>query len=262
MLVIGELINGMYKQVGEAIATKNEQAIQQLAKEQIKAGANVLDVNTGPAAEDQVEAMRWLVETIQRVVDVPLSLDSTKPKVIEEGLKLVSKKAIINSTTAEEEKLETILSLAKQYNAQVIGLTMDKKGIPRDRVQRSELALKIVTACMEKGIDLSDLYIDPVVLPVNVAQAQQREILETIREFSFLTDPPPKTVVGLSNVSQGAKNRSLINRTFLIMAVNNGLSAAILDPKDLELMEALITAELILNRHIYCDSYLEAYARR
>jgi 5-methyltetrahydrofolate corrinoid/iron sulfur protein methyltransferase len=173
MLVIGELINGMYKQVAEAIATRDEKAIQQLAKEQIASGANVLDVNTGPAAEDPVEAMRWLVETIQKVVDVPLAIDSTKPQVIEEGLKLVSKKAIINSTTAEAEKLDIILSLASKYNAQVIGLTMDKKGIPRDRVQRSELALKIITGCMEKGIDLSDLYIDPVVLPVNVAQAQQ-----------------------------------------------------------------------------------------
>lgn len=262
MLVIGELINGMYKQVAEAIKTQDEQIIQQLAKEQVEAGANALDVNTGPSTEDPLGAMRWLVETIQRVVDVPLALDSTKPKVIEEGLKIVTQRAIINSTTAEEEKLDTILSLALTYNAQIIGLTMDKRGIPRDRVQRSELALKIVSTCMEKGIDLSDLYIDPVVLPVNVAQAQQIEILEAIREFSLLSDPPPKTVVGLSNVSQGAKDRNLINRTFLIMAINNGLSAAILDPLDKELMKALITAELILNRHIYCDSYLEAYVRK
>ncbi len=261
MFVIGELINGMYKQVGEAIKTQDEQVIQQLAKEQVACGANALDVNTGPAAEDPVRTMKWLVETIQRVVDVPLVLDSTKHQVIEEGLKIATQKAVINSTTADDDKLETILSLAKQYNAQVIGLTMDKKGIPRDRVERSELALKIVSACMEKGIDLSDLYIDPVVLPVNVAQAQQIEILEAIRDFNLLSDPPPQIVVGLSNVSQGAKNRNLINRTFLVMAVNNGLSAAILDPLDKEMMQALITAELILNRHIYCDSYLEACAK-
>ena len=262
MLVIGELINGMYKQIGKAIVEKDKKTIQKVAREQIEQGANVLDVNTGPVAKDPVDAMKWLTETRQEAVDAPLCFDSTKAVVIEAGLKLAKKKAMINSTSADDEKLNTLLPLANKYKAQIIGLTMDKGGVPRDRYKRSELALKIISSCMEHGIELEDVYIDPIVLPVNVAQPQAVEVLESIREFKVISDPPPKTVVGLSNVSQGTKDRSLINRTFVVMAVAAGLQAAILDPLDKELMDAMITAELILNKNIYCDSYLDAYRNR
>jgi len=262
MLVIGELINGMYRNVSAAIKNKDRSAIQEIAKRQVEAGANMLDVNTGPASADPKNDMRWLVESIQEAVDVPLALDSTKAEVIEEGLKIVKKRAMINSASADDDKLNRLVPLAKKYNAQLIGLTMDKKGIPRDRNQRAELALKIVSSCMEQGFPIEDLYIDPIVLPVNVAQPQALEVLESIRDFKLLSDPAPKTVIGLSNVSQGAKDRGLINRAYLVMAVGFGLSAAIIDPLDKELMDALITAELLLNKNIYCDSYLDAYKKR
>ena len=261
MLVIGELINGMYKNVGNAIKNKDKAVIQDIAKRQVEAGANMLDINTGPASSDPKNALKWLIEAVQEVVDTPLALDSTKADVIEEGLKITKKKALINSANADDEKLNTLVPMAKKYGAQLIGLAMDKKGIPRDRNQRAELALKIVSSCMEQGFPLEDLYIDPVVLPINVAQPQGVEVLESIKEFKLLSDPAPKTVVGLSNVSQGTKNRSLINRTYLVMAVGSGLSGAIVDPLDKELMDALITAELLLNKNIYCDSYLDAYKK-
>jgi len=262
MLVIGELINGMYKNVGNAIKSKDRKVIQDIAKRQVEAGANMLDVNTGPASSDPKEAIKWLVDSIQEVVDVPLALDSTKADVIEEGLKLVKRKALINSANADDEKLNTLVPMAKKHNAQLIALTMDKKGIPRDRNERSELALKIVSGCMEQGFPIEDLYIDPVVLPINVTQPQGIEVLESIKEFKFLSDPAPKTVVGLSNISQGTKSRSLINRTYLVMAIGFGLSGAIVDPLDKELMDGLITAELLLNKNIYCDSYLDAYKKK
>ncbi|OIO40518.1 MAG: methyltetrahydrofolate--corrinoid methyltransferase [Candidatus Omnitrophica bacterium CG1_02_49_10] len=259
MLVIGELINGMYTQIGKAIQSKDKAVIQKVAKDQESAGADMLDVNTGPASSNPVEDMKWLIEVIQEVSNLPLALDSTKPKVIEEGLKLVKVKAMINSTIADEERLGALIPLAKQYGASIIGLTMDKKGPPQDRHKRSELAAMIVSACMDAGMDLNDLYIDPIILPVNVAQPQVTEVLETIRDIKLLSDPSPKTVVGLSNVSQGTKDRNLINRTFLIMALACGLEAAIMDPLDKELMEAMITSELLLNKSIYCDSFLNAY---
>ncbi|MCQ9208311.1 MAG: dihydropteroate synthase [Omnitrophica bacterium] len=262
MLVIGERINGMFKDVGKAIADKERGVIQKLAKDQVAQGAGMLDVNVGPAAADAVEAMKWLVEVIQEVTDTPLALDSTKPEVIEAGLKLVKKKALINSTTAKKEKLDSLLPMAKQYKAGLIGLTMGESGIPRDRHQRSEFAARIVSACMEAQVPLEDLYLDPIILPVNVAQAQAQEVLESIREFKLLSDPSPKTVVGLSNISQGTKSRSLINRTFLVMAAVCGLDAAIADPLDKELMDGLITAELILNKHIYCASFLDARRKK
>lgn len=262
MFIIGELINGMYKNISSAIKEKNKVAIKECALEQIKSGADALDVNCGPASRDPENDIRWLIETIQEVTDRPVCLDSSKPKVIEAGLAVLKNKAIINSTTADSEKMDVLIPLAKKYNAKLIGLTISNKGIPQNKDQRLELAASIVATCSDAGFSISDLYLDPIVMPVNVAQAQMRDILESIHEFKIISDPSPKTIVGLSNVSQGTCVRSLVNRTFLIMACAFGLDAAILDPKDTDLMDAAITAELILNRQIYCDSYLEAYRRK
>ena len=262
MIVIGELINGMYKDVGRAIVNKETDIIQHLAVDQVKSGASVLDVNTGPYSKNPKDDMKWLVDSIQAVTDVSLALDSTKIDVIEEGLKLAKKKAIINSTSADEDKMGNIFALAKKYNAQVIGLAMDKSGVPNNKDKRLELAASIVAKSMEYGISAEDLYVDPIVLPVNVAQTQGKEVLESLREFRMLCDPAPQTTVGLSNVSQGTKYRPLINRTFVAMAIASGLTSAILDPLDRELMDTVITAELILNKNIYCDSFLDAYRKK
>lgn len=262
MLVIGERINGMFKDVAKAIANKDRQAIQSLAKKQLNQGADMLDVNVGPAAASALEAMKWLVETIQKAVNVPLVLDSTKAEVIEECLKLTKGKAVINSTTASKEKLDILVPMAKKYGAGLIGLTMGKSGIPRDSNERSEFAAQIVSACTQASLPLTELYLDPIILPVNVAQTQAKEVLETIKQLRLLCEPPIKTVIGLSNVSQGTENRCLINTTFLVMAVAMGLDAAIMDPLDRKLMDTMITAELLLNKHIYCASYLDAYRKK
>ncbi|MDD5128347.1 MAG: dihydropteroate synthase [Candidatus Omnitrophica bacterium] len=262
MFVIGELINGMYSKIGSAIKERNKKAIQICALEQITCGADALDVNCGPASKQPLIDMAWLVEVIQEVTDKPLCLDSSKPAVIEEGLRVAKNKTIINSTTADKEKLDILLPLAKKYKSQLIGITISAKGIPQNKDQRLDLAASIIAECQEKGFPVEDLYLDPIVLPVNVAQAQMKDILESIAEFKIISEPGPKTILGLSNVSQGVFLRSLINRTFLTMAVAYGLDSAILDPKDKELMDTLITAELILNKNIYCDSYLEAYRKK
>lgn len=261
MIIIGELINGMYKNVGEALVKKNKAVIQDIAKAQVQAGADVLDLNCGPVSKDQVLDMKWLIETVQEVTDRTLAIDSSKPKVIADVIKTVKNKAIINSSTADKEKLEILVPLAKENNCGLIALSMDKKGIPQNKDQRLELAANIIGFCQENGFSASDLYLDPVVMPVDCAQAQLGEILEAIREFKLLSDPAPKTVVGLSNISQGMQDRSLVNRTFLIMAQEAGLDAAIADPLDSKLMDGMITAELILNKQIYCKAYLEAYRK-
>lgn len=262
MYIIGELINGMYQAIGKAIKDKDKSVIQKCALDQIRNGCDALDLNCGPASKSPLEDMPWLVETVQAVTDTRLCLDSSKPKVIEAGLRAAKNKVIINSTTATAEKLEAILPLAKQYNTRLIGLTISDKGIPQNKDQRLELAATIIAHCQEAGFSVEELYLDPIVMPVNVAQAQQKDILESIRDFKIISDPAPKTVIGLSNVSQGTSQRPLINRTFLTIAVSFGLDAAILDPLDKELVDAAITAELILNKHIYCDSYLEAQRKK
>lgn len=262
MIVIGELINGMYKDVGKAIANRETDVIQHLAEEQVRAGAGVLDVSVGPYSKNPVEDMKWLVEAIQKSVSVSLSLDSTKTDVIEAGLNFAKNRAIINSTSADEDKMAVVFAMAKKYKAQVIGLAMDKSGVPNSKDQRLELAALIIAKAMDFGIGAEDLYLDPIAMPVNVAQSQGREVLEAIREFRLLSNPAPHTVIGLSNVSQRAKSRNLIDRTFLAMAIANGLDSAILDPLDKNLMDAMITSELLLNKNIYCDSFLEAYRKK
>ncbi len=262
MFIIGELINGMYANIGTAIKERNKKTIQACALDQLACGADALDVNCGPASRQPLVDLPWLVETIQEVTHLPLCLDSSKPLVIEEGLKVARNKTIINSTTADPEKMDVLLPLAKKYKSKLIAITISTKGIPQNKHQRLELAAYIVDNCQKAGFPIEDLYLDPIALPVNVAQIQMKDILESIAEFKFISEPGPKTVIGLSNVSQGAQFRSLINRTFLTMAVAYGLDSAILDPKDKELMDTLITAELILNKNIYCDSFLEAYRKK
>lgn len=262
MFIIGELINGMYKDVRRAIQQKDKTVIQRLAEQQVDAGCEALDINCGPASGNPASDIVWLISVVQEVTDKILCLDSTKASAIEAGLKAAKNKAMINSTSADKERLDIFVSLALKYKAGLIGLTLDKKGVPQDKDRRLELAATIVADCQEKGFPLEELYIDPVVLPVNVAQAQLEDTLKAVAELKIISQPPPKTVVGLSNVSQGAQQRSLVNRIFLIMAITNGLDAAILDPLDKELLDSLITAELILNKQIYCDSFLEAYRKK
>lgn len=263
MLIIGELINGMYKQIQDAITKKDKKVIRDVAKNQIDNGADAIDVNVGPGSLNQLDDMKWLIEAVGEATDKPISIDSPKPSIIEQVLPLVKNKIIINSTDAGDEKLDVLIPLAKKYNAYIIALTMDKKqGVPRDRYVRSELAAKIVSKALEVGLSMENLYLDPIVLPVNVVQPQAIEVLEAIKEFKLLSSPPPKTMVGLSNVSQGTKTRSLINRTFAVMAVVMGLDGAILDPLDRDLMDAIITAELVMNKNIYCESFLEAYRKK
>lgn len=262
MFIIGELINGMFRNVREAIAEKNKTVIWDLAIRQTEAGASALDVNVGPLSKDPIGDMCWLVETIQEKTNTRLCLDSTKPEVIEAGLKLTKNKAVVNSTTADVEKLDIVVPLSLRYNASLIGLALNKHGVPQDKDRRLELAAEIVGFCEASKFPINELYLDPIVLPINVAQAQSNLIFESMREFKLLSDPSPKVIVGLSNSSQGTKNRKIINRAYAVMGIISGLDSAILDPFDKELIDLIITAEVIQNKQIYCDSFLDAYKKK
>ncbi len=261
MFIIGELINGMYKGVAKAIAAKDRAFIEKLAQDQVAAGADALDLNVGPGSRDQAHDLVWLVETVQAVTPVVLCLDSTKPQAIEAGLKVCKNPSLINSTSADDEKMAVYFPMAKQYRSGLIALTMDKNGVPQDKDRRLELAAYILEAASRHSFCVRDLYLDPILMPINVAQNQLFAILEVIKDFKLLASPAPKTVVGLSNISQGSQDRSLVNRTFCVMAQAYGLEAAILDPLDKDLMEALIAGEVILDKAIYCDSFVAAYKK-
>ncbi|MDW7740551.1 MAG: methyltetrahydrofolate cobalamin methyltransferase [Bacillota bacterium] len=262
MIIIGERINGMFKDIAQAIKDRDPAPVQEWARKQEENGAHYLDLNVGPSSPDAVGAMKWLVEVTQEASSLPLCLDSTKYDAIEEGLKLCKQPAMINSVPAEMAKMERVFTMAAEYNSEVVGLAMNEEGIPKDADSRIALAAELVATADAFGISPDRLYIDPLVLPCNVAQDHGREVLRTLREIKFISDPAPMTVVGLSNVSQGTKNRELINRTFAVMAMANGLDAGIVDANDDELMAAIASARIILNMDIYCDSYIDVFKNR
>jgi len=249
MLIVGEKINVISKEIGKAMKERNPAPIQEMAKKQVAGGANWLDINIGPASKDGPELMEWLVKTVQEVVDVPLSLDTTNAEAMEAGLKVHKGKALINSASGAPERLKNMLSLAAKYNADVIGLTMTEKGIPRDANERMVIAYDIVTACAEYGVPLENLYLDPLILPIAVAQNQAMEAVEAIKMFKQLNDPPLKTIVGLSNISNGTppQTKPVLDRVYLVVLKDAGLDAAIADPLDKELMAAAKDGDAILN---------------
>jgi 5-methyltetrahydrofolate corrinoid/iron sulfur protein methyltransferase len=270
MILIGERINGMFTIVKQAIADKNKKDIQDLAIKQTRAGATYLDVNVGTAASDQEGTMAWLVETIQEACPTPLSLDSQKPSVIKAGLKVANTDngIILNSTPlnkkSDEEIFDKYVEMAKAAGpkASIITLTMDKNGVPQDIDTRVAIAAEIISKAMEIGFDSQRLFIDTIVLPVKVpnAQVQPGNILTAMDQIRYLSDPAPHLTVGLSNLSQGASERSLINRIFLAMAISRGLDSAIVDVLDQDLMNAVATAEMLMNKQIYSDSFLKVYS--
>lgn len=259
MIGVGERINGMFLDVKRAIQKNDPAPIIDLAQKQTEAGAGYLDINIGTAAEDQQAAMRWLVETVQGACKTPIALDSQKLSVIRAGLEVADGRGLmINSVSGDDEKLDKYMPLAVEHNAALVCLTMNKDGVPQNVDTRVEIAMNIVAKAMEHGMDTTKVFIDPIILPVTCDQKQPRFLCEVVSMIKLLCDPAPSTIVGLSNVSQGTSQRSLINRIFLIMLQAAGLDAAIIDVLDAPLMDAAITADMLLDKMIYSDSYLRS----
>jgi 5-methyltetrahydrofolate corrinoid/iron sulfur protein methyltransferase len=259
MILIGERINGMFKDIGKAVLEWDPKPLQEWAKKQEAAGAHYLDINTGPNAEDQVKTLKWMAEAVQEVTNLPLCLDCTNFDAIEAALAVLKRPGMINSCKCEQEEIDRLFPLAVSHNAAIIGLCMTNKGVPKSAEDRAAFAMELVANADAYGLPFEDLYLDPIVLPVNVAQEHAVEVLETIRQIKLLSNPAPRTTVGLSNVSQKTPHRPLINRTFATMAMAAGLDSAILDVMDDMMVDAIATARLILNKDIYCDSYQKVF---
>ena len=254
MIFIGERINTGFKDIKAAVEEKNPGPIQDWARKQTEAGANYLDVNLGAVSADPAD-MCWMIEQVQAVVETPVSIDSNKPAILAEALKACNKPALINSTTAEESRMDVILPLVVEHNASVIALAMDDTGSPKSADMRVEKAGMFVAKAMECDIPMDRVILDPIAMPMKFMQEQMEHILSAIRQFVMFSDPAPHIVCGLSNIANGTKQIPLINRTFLVMAMANGLDAAICDVGDKDLVNAAKTADLILNKEIYADSY-------
>jgi 5-methyltetrahydrofolate corrinoid/iron sulfur protein methyltransferase len=235
VLIIGENIHIIAPPVKAAIEARDAKTIQQLALRQVEAGADVLDLNIGPQKKLGHEVMPWIVQAVQEVTDAPLSLDTTNFAAMEAGLKVCKRPAMLNSASADPARLDSVMQLAATHDAKVIALTMGVEGIPTTADGRAAIAMEaLLPAAEAAGLAVEDVFLDPLVLAVNCNQDVAAESVEAIRMFKMMADPPPTTVVGLSNISNGAppENRPLINRTMLVMLMGVGLDSAILDPTD------------------------------
>ena len=247
MYIIGENIHIISQSVKDALRDRNAKFFQDLAVRQVDACAQALDLNLGPRKKDWEEVFPWLVKSVEAVVDVPLSFDSTNILGIEAGLKTVTKaRPIINSTSAEPERLEQVPLLAKQYDARLIALTMGKSGIPVSADERVTIALEaLIPRMLELDIDIQDLIIDPLALTVSGCQEYCPELLEAIRTLQYAWDPPPAISIGLSNVSNAVpnENRAIINQVYCVMVMGAGLQMMIADPLDEGLKETIRIVE-------------------
>ena len=247
MYIIGENIHIISQHVKDALAEKNARFFQDLAVQQVEAGAQALDLNLGPRKKDGEEVFPWLVEAVEEVVDVPLSFDTTNLAGIRAGLKKISKaQPIINSTSAEEERLREVPLVAKEYNTKLIALTMGKAGIPVGADERVTIAIEqLIPRMLEIDFPIEDLILDPLVLTVSGCQEYCPELLDAVRTLHVAWDPPPSISVGLSNVSNAVphENRSLINRVFLAMLMGVELKMMIADPLDDDLWRVIRTIE-------------------
>jgi 5-methyltetrahydrofolate corrinoid/iron sulfur protein methyltransferase len=246
MLLIGENIHIISPEVRGAIASRDTKTIQRLAMAQVAHGAHILDLNIGPQKKEGPEVMRWLVPAVQEVADVPLSFDTSNLEAIRTGLSLARLQGMVNSASAEPERLEQVPPVAAEYNARLIALMMGKSGIPMTAEERVSIAIEqLIPRALEVGIPMENIYLDPLVMTVSGCQEYCPYAVEAVRYVKQGMDPAPMTTCGLSNVSNHvpAENRSLLNRVYMVMLMAAGLDSAIGDPLDDALMDVIRIVE-------------------
>lgn len=285
MILIGESINVTSLKIQEAIKNRNKDPIQELALLQKEKGAEILDINIGPARKEGPLLMEWIVKAIQEVCDLPLSLDTTNPEAMEAGLSLCKEKPFINSASCQEERLSKMLPLAAKYDCNIICLLLTDQGLPRDTEERVSLALQIFERASNLGIPNDRIFIDPVMFSVCVDQKQIIYFREFLELLGGLFDPPCKSTCGLSNVSQGIPSnelRSIMNQGAFCIAKSAGIYSAIVNVLDDDFMETVRgiekqgsveayllttspekkeklekTIKVLKNESLYCHSWLE-----
>jgi 5-methyltetrahydrofolate--homocysteine methyltransferase len=256
-VIIGERINPTgRKLLADEMAAGNFDRVRADAVAQMEAGAHMLDVNAGIPMADEPAILAEAVKVVQSVVDVPLSIDSSVVAALGAGLKAVEGKPLVNSVTGEEERLASVLPLVKKYGAAVIGISNDETGISQNADARFAVAKKIVERALDYGIPQADILIDPLVMPAGAISGAgwiTMQVTRRVREELGVN-----TVCGASNVSFGLPGRKRLNGTFLAMMIANGLTAAITNPIEPEIKQAILTADLFMGHDENCAAWIAA----
>jgi 5-methyltetrahydrofolate corrinoid/iron sulfur protein methyltransferase len=237
MQIIGENLNVIKKEIGQAFKDRNPAPIQKLALEEKAAGVDWIDINLGPARKGGPELMEWVVKTVQEVVpDIPLALDTSNIEAIEAGLAVHKGTALVNSVMARPERYTKMLPMVAKYGADMIALLWGPEGLPRDENERAALAVELCYAANEAGIPNEKLFVDPIITPVNI---QQPQLMSTLTFMAMLQDMAPgaKSTNGLSNISNGTPWRDPLNQVYMIMLERYGMFSCIADIEDKLIMD-------------------------
>ena len=256
--VIGERVNPTgKKRFQQALLENDLDYILDVAIQQEDAGADILDVNVGYPGVDEVDMLPRVVKKLQSAVSLPLQLDSTNPDALEAGLRVYNGKAAVNSVNGEAAVLERILPIVKKYGASVVGLALDKGGIPQTAEGRVAIARRILDAALSCGIPKEDVWIDCLTLTVSAQQDQAMETLKAVR--TVRRELGLQTVLGVSNISFGLPNRPLITQNFLIQAMAAGLTLPIINPNQREMMDAVAAFRVLSGEDVQCQAYVARF---
>ena len=259
--IIGERINPTgRKLLAKELAAGDLSRVERDAIAQTEAGAHILDVNAGIPLIDEPEVLAQMIQLVQSVSDLPISIDSSMVEALQRGLEVYEGKALVNSVTGEEERLETVLPLVKQYGAAVIAICNDESGISHDPDVRFAVAKKIVERAKDHGIPAEDVVIDPLIMPIGAVQTSGQQAIRLLRRIE--AELGANTTCGASNISFGMPNRKAINANFLAMLISNGLTSAITNPLEETLREAILAADLLMGHDEYGMAWISAHRNK
>jgi len=258
MIIIGELINASRKQIASAIENKDVDTIQKIAKDERENGADFIDVNAGVFVGKESDYLKWLVTTVQEIVEASCCLDSPDPKAIEAALSIHKGVPMINSISLEKERYEALLPVVSGTECKVVALCMSDKGMPETTDDRVSIADELVNNLVKNNVPLDNIYVDPLVQPVSTKDSYGIEFLNAIEKI-INNFPGVHTICGLSNISYGLPERKFLNQTFMVMAIAKGLDAAIVNPLDKGMMAKIVAAETLAGNDEYCSQYLQTW---
>ena len=257
-VIIGERINPTgRKLLAEEMKAGNLERVREDALSQVAAGAQMLDVNAGVPLADEPKILADSIKLIQGITDVPLCIDSSIVEALKRGLEAYEGKALLNSVTGEEERLETVLPLVKKFGCAVIGISNDDSGISEDINVRFDVAKKIVERAMDHGIPKEDVIIDPLVMPVGAINDAGRQVLELIKKLQ--NELGVNTTCGASNLSFGLPNRHGLNTAFIAMAIASGMPCAITNPLETEIMQSVKGANVVMGHDPECSDWIMSF---
>jgi len=260
-VIIGERINPTgRKLLAEEMRNGDYSRVEADALAQVEAGAHMLDVNAGIPLADEPAILAETVKLVQSITDVPLSIDSSIVAALESGLSVYQGKALVNSVTGEEERLEAVLPLIAKYGAAVVAISNDETGISEDPDVRFEVAKKIVERAADFGIPREDVIVDPLVMPIGAINSAGKQVMHIVRRLR--EELKVNTTCGASNVSFGLPNRNGINSAFLTMAMGAGMTSAITSPLHAEVMQAVLGADVMMGNDPDCKQWIKKYGER